>query len=87
MRSYTYYPHMTQEEDLVWHVFEEGTKQVVGSFVFEEDAVDLMEWLENGGAFAGWTPAFMLVQAAVHVDVNEAFAATFGQVIDGGATS
>ncbi len=86
-RKYTYYPKMTEEEDLVWRVFEEDTKQVIASFLFEEDCIDLMEWLENGGGFAGWTPAFMLVQAAVHEDVNTAFTAIFGQDTGSGATS
>ena len=48
---------------------------VVAEFFFEEDALQLCRFLENGGAFAGHTPSFMLTK--VPTDINDAFAAEF----------
>lgn len=60
------------ENQFHWCVFEHSTEQVIASFFFEDDAEDYLEFLEDGGAFDGFTPAFMLVEAR-KPDVNAKF--------------
>ena len=75
MKKYRYYPEFDENDCLVWHVFENATKQIMESFLFEEDAADEAMRLENKGAFDGFTPPFMLVK--VPVSANEAFEREF----------
>lgn len=75
-RLYTYYPEFDEDDCLVWHVFENATQRIIDSFLFEEDAVDFMESLENGYGFHGFTPAFMLIKTP-KTDINTAFSAEF----------
>lgn len=75
-RLYTYYPVLDEDDFLLWKVREIATENIVAEFIFEEDAQEYMEFLEDGGGFAGFTPSFMIrkVQAK---DINEAFSAEF----------
>lgn len=75
-RLYTFYPEQ-RSDDFVWCVHENLTDQVVEETFFEEDAQKYMEFLENGGAFAGFTPSFMLIKLNLKENLNEAFSATF----------
>jgi hypothetical protein len=74
-RLYTYYPEFDENDFLLWKVYETMTNQVVGEFVFEDEAQEYMEKLESGFAFAGYTPSFILRK--VPTDINDAFAAEF----------
>lgn len=74
-RYYTYYPKV-EDDGIYWCIHETLTEQVIAAFFFEDDAKDYMEWLEDGGAFAGFTPSFM-IQSVASGDINEAFEATF----------
>lgn len=76
-RLYTYYPEFDEEDFLLWKVREIATDQVIADFVFEEDAQEYMDFLEDGGAFAGFTPAFMTRKTPVNMNINDAFAAEF----------
>ena len=46
------------EGDFLWCVYEHSTEQVINSFYFEDEAKRYVKFLDRGGAFAGWTPAF-----------------------------
>jgi hypothetical protein len=66
------------EDDYVWNVYEVATNQIIDKFFFEDDAFDLAEFMENGGAFDGFTPAFMTSMVKVkNENLNEAFAREF----------
>ena len=44
----------------------------------EDDAQEYMEFLENGGAFAGFTPSFVTHKVTIPAsNINEAFSAEF----------
>ena len=75
-RLYTVYPEFDEEDCLEWIVFEFATQQVIDTCLFEEDAVELVEFMEKGGAFHGFTPSFMLTRIP-KMDINSAFAAEF----------
>ena len=75
-RLYTYYPEFDQNDYLLWRVFEESTNQIVAEFWFEDEAQEYCEFLENGGAFAGFTPSFV-IKKTQSGNINDAFAATF----------
>lgn len=78
LRNYTYSPQFDSDDYLWWHVIEQSTKQIVASFIFEDDAQEYMEFLENGGGFAGFTPSFMTRQVSIPAsNINEAFSAEF----------
>ena len=76
-KLYTYYPEFDKNDYLLWHVYEKQTQQVIDSFLFEEDAADLAEDMENGMGFAGFTPSFMVRKVSASKDINEAFSAEF----------
>lgn len=77
MKLYTYYPEFDENEDVKWLVDEKATDQIVGEFWFEDDAAEYASFLEKGGAFAGFTPSFMIRK--VSVNINDAFAAEFAE--------
>lgn len=74
MDNFTCVP-VEYEGEFLWCVYERLTDQVVESFYFEEEAQEYIRFLNNGGAFAGWTPAFMLAEFKTQSeqDINEAF--------------
>jgi len=76
-RLYTYYPEWTSNDELLWNVFENATQQVIDTFFFEDDAQEYMHFLEEGGAFAGFTPSFITRPAPITSNINDAFAAEF----------
>lgn len=75
--NYNYYPMFDEHDCLEWHVHEAMTDQIVGKFLFEEDARDCVFFLERGGGFAGFTPSFILNRVPLQVDIDAAFAAEF----------
>lgn len=76
-RLYTYYPEFGNDDCLYWRVYENKTNQVIESFFFEDDAQEFMEKMENGQAFAGFTPSFIVRKIPLIKDINEAFSAEF----------
>lgn len=75
-KLYTYYPEFNNDEELLWFVYEESTAQVVAEFFFEDDAQNYSKFLESGGAFAGFTPSFML-RKFIPGNINDAFSVEF----------
>ena len=75
---YTYYPEFDDNDFLLWKVYENITEQVVAEFVFEEDAQEFCQFVERGGAFAGFTPAFILTKVP-KPDINQAFSMEFSE--------
>jgi len=64
-------------EDFSWSVFENQTDLVIETFFFQDDAEDYAQFLNNGGAFDGWTPYFMMNSTKNSLDINEIFDAEF----------
>lgn len=62
--------------EFLWCVFEQPTEQVINSFYFEEDAHEYIRFLNQGGAFGGWTPAYILNEFKTkrERDINKQFA-------------
>lgn len=73
---YTYYPEFDNVDGVVWLVEEESTNQIIDTFWFEDDAIEYCRFLENGGAFAGFTPSFVLKKTQM-IDTNQAFEMKF----------
>jgi hypothetical protein len=59
--------------DYMWEVYETASEHVIDTFHFEDDAIEYAEFLENGGAFDGFTPSFVLTQVALPDDINQKF--------------
>lgn len=67
-------------DDFVWNVYEHATDQIIDTFFFEEDAVEFADFLENGGAFDGFTPAFLIAKVQLPKEsVNQAFSRVFAE--------
>lgn len=65
-------------DDYFWNVCEKKTNQIVRTFYFEEDAIKMANFMEKGGAFDGFTPAFMLIIVKLpNEDVNQRFSRIF----------
>lgn len=75
-RLYTFYPKFNKDDEVIWQVHESTTDQIVAEFGFEDDAHEYCHFLENGGAFAGFTPSFILHKMPIK-DINAAFEAEF----------
>lgn len=71
MRNYSL--HVVNDEDgnLFHCVFEEQTQQVYDFFYFLDDAKECIDFLENGGAFNGFTPAFILNEINIKDSDND----------------
>lgn len=60
-----YSVHSMEDKDTgdFYHcVFEEETQQVIQFHYFLDDAKSQAKFLENGGAFRGYTPSFILIE-------------------------
>ena len=79
MSDYFVLPLQTEDEDFIWCVMENKTEQLIKAFEFEEDASVYCEFLNEGGAFAGFTPTFILQEVVVQndLDYNQKFEALF----------
>ncbi len=56
-----YYQLVQQNNDtFTWNVVETQTDQTIAEFMFEDDAIDMVMHLMNGGGFDGFTPQFFL---------------------------
>jgi len=61
------------DSDFIWCVMETKTEQLIQAFEFEDEAEEYAEFLENGGAFSGFTPSFILREVALSSDLNRDF--------------
>ena len=73
MDNYHVMPLETEEHDFIWCVMENQTEQLIEAFEFEDEARKYTKFLNRGGAFAGWTPSFILQEVVVHRDLNHEF--------------
>ena len=64
---YKVYHEFDEHDCLEWHVYEKSTEQIIATFFFEEDAVELATLLERGMGFAGFTPTFMLRKHSLEI--------------------
>jgi hypothetical protein len=65
-------------DDYFWNVYEKQTDQIIRTFYFEDDAKETARFMEKGGAFDGFTPAFMLTPVALPgEDINQRFQRIF----------
>jgi hypothetical protein len=74
-----YEVHAIEDDDKnVFHcVYEKATEQAFDFYLFLDDAKEVANFLETGGAFDGFTPSFMLIQfttARTKDDINAKFA-------------
>ena len=60
--NYTVQTGKDEDDNYYWSVLEKPTDQVIDSFVFEDDAKEYCKFLNRGGGFCGFTPAFMLTK-------------------------
>jgi hypothetical protein len=66
------------DDDYLWEVYETATAQVIERFYFEDEAMDMASFYNDGGGFAGFTPSFMLQSVTQSVtNVNEEFTRKF----------
>jgi hypothetical protein len=74
--KYTTHLVEDQENNFYHVVYEHATEQVIDYFFFEDDAVDYAIFLNKGGAFDGFTPAYILKDYPVPKDkasINKKF--------------
>lgn len=76
MKKYSFEP-INNEGDFMWQLYEEQTEQIIGHFFFEEDCAKMARFMENGGAFDGWTPGFILQDLGIERDINLEFSSVF----------
>ena len=55
-------------------VYENATEQVIDFFYLESEAEKCESFLNNGGAFSGFTPSFVLRKIVVQEEINSKFA-------------
>lgn len=72
--NYFVMPINTEDMDFIWCVMEANTNQLIRAFEFEDEAFEYAEFLDDGGAFDGWTPSFILQEVAIPQDLNREFA-------------
>ena len=77
MRKYSIHNVESEDGDFFHAVFEEQTGQVIDFYYFLDDAVDCATFMNSGGAFDGFTPAFMLKEINIPVDNNEKIQSIF----------
>lgn len=65
MRNYSLHTVQDDDGNFFHCVFEEQTQQVYDFFYFLDDAKNCIGFLESGGAFNGFTPAYMLREVPV----------------------
>jgi len=81
MNKYNVIPLETDDHDFIWCVMENDSDQLIEAFVFEEEAIERAKFMDQGGAFAGWTPSFILTPietAIIDNNINQKFGVMFG---------
>ena len=58
------------EKNGMWYVQEHSTDHIINFFDTKEKAREFMKFLNKGGSWAGWTPAFFLKTK----EINKTFA-------------
>jgi Tat protein secretion system quality control protein TatD with DNase activity len=73
MKNYEIHTLKDEEDMFFWCVWEKASEQAIDFFYFKEDAEDCAKFLENGGAFAGFTPGFILKEMKLQRNVDQEF--------------
>lgn len=73
MSNYFVLPLETEDGDFIWCVMENPSEQLIRAFEFEDEADEYCEFLNDGGAFAGFTPSFILREVEVSRNINHEF--------------
>lgn len=76
MSKYSVYVVEAENNTYFHCVFEEATQKVCDFFYFPEEAEKRAEFLNNGGAFDGFTPNFMFKEIKKK-DLNAIFTEEF----------
>lgn len=69
------------DQTTIYFVHEEPTDQYINWFLTGNQAMDYVNFLKRGGAFNGWTPAFMLVETEVETDIDLEFETKLGELL------
>lgn len=73
--NYSIKPVSDDSKNLFYCLYENQTDQPLDFFLFEEDAKRKKSFLEAGGGFDGFTPAFMLIPLPqIKKNINNEFA-------------
>lgn len=74
MAKYSIHTLKSDDGDFFFCVYEEATEQAIDFFFFRDDAKKVSKFMESGGAFAGFTPSFVLRKVQVpNTDLNQKF--------------
>lgn len=73
MYKYSVNP-VSVNDDFFWQLYENASELIIATFPFREDAAAAANWMENGGAFNGFTPGFILINTR---KINEGFEKAF----------
>ena len=73
MKNYEIHTLKDEEDMFFWCVWEKASEQAIDFYYFHEDAIETVKFLENGGAFAGFTPAFILKEMKLQRNVDQEF--------------
>ena len=71
--NYYVLPLQTEDNDFIWCVMERETEQLIRAFAFEDEADDYSDFLNDGGAFDGFTPSFILREVVLSRNINQEF--------------
>lgn len=74
--KYEIFKAMDDENNFFHVIYETATEQIIDYFFFEDEAQSYNNFLNNGGAFDGFTPNFMLkelVFTSQEYNVNKKF--------------
>lgn len=64
-KKYSLHVLQDNEGNFFHCVFEEATQQVFGFYYFQDDAEKWFQFLNRGGAFDGFTPAYILKESNI----------------------
>ena len=72
MEKYTI--HEVEHEGILFYcVYENASEQVVDFYVSRDDAVNQKKFLDDDGAFSGFTPSFILKKVTTPEEINTKF--------------
>jgi len=73
MKNYEIHTLKDEEDMFFWCVWEKASEQAIDFHYFQEDAEAMAKFLENGGAFAGFTPGFILKEMKLQRNIDQEF--------------
>jgi hypothetical protein len=73
LKNYEVQTLKDDQDMFFWCVWEKTSEQIIEFFYFREDAEKCALFLENGGAFSGFTPGFILKDLKIMKDIDQEF--------------